>query len=66
MTNVIWYILHTFQKPNNEIEYSISGEGDSPQYFYIHPTQGHITLLKSVLETEKTLYRVTILLLYNC
>ena len=46
------------QAPNNVIGYAVSGEGDAAEYFYVHPTDGHITLLKSVLDTDRQLYRV--------
>lgn len=40
------------------VRYSVVGDGDAVEYFYVHPTDGHITLLKSVLETGRSVYRV--------
>ena len=49
-----------FQSPNNDIMYEIIGDDDSPDFFYINPNSGAITLLKSVLETDRNIYRVGI------
>ena len=56
-TNII--MLH-LQAPNNVIKYSIVGDGDAVGYFYVHPTEGRITLLRSVLDTGRSVYRVSI------
>ena len=52
----------SLQAPNNKVEFSIVGEGDAQQYFYIHPTKGDITLLKSVLKTKRSYYRVSLVM----
>ena len=51
----------SLQAPNNKVEFSIVGEGDAQQYFYIHPTKGDISLLKSVLKTKRSYYRVSLI-----
>ena len=35
------------------------GEGDAPEYFYCNPTNGEITLLKSVRYTGRSVYVVS-------
>ena len=50
------------QAPNNVLSYSITGDSDGQKFFYIHPTDGTISLLKSVYETTKRDYRVRELL----
>jgi protocadherin Fat 4 len=47
-------------EPNNVVEYSIAGDDKSPEYFYIHPTNGDITLLQAVRETNTQTYRVRV------
>ncbi len=42
------------------IGYSIVGDDDAGEYFYIHPDNGDINLLKSVFESEKRQYKVEI------
>ncbi len=49
-----------FQAPNNEIGFSIIGDDDADQFFYVHPDNGDITLLQSVFESEKKQYRVSV------
>ena len=40
------------------VEFVVSGEGDASEYFHVHPTDGDVTLLKSVLDTQRQLYKV--------
>ena len=42
------------------ITYSITGDGEAPNYFYINPTTGDITLLQSVMEFEGRSQRVRV------
>lgn len=53
-------LFPSLKAPNNEVEFYLAGDGDAPEYFYINPTGGEITLLQSVLETETTIYRVSV------
>ena len=46
------------QDPNNRIGYTVVGEGDAAEYFYVHPTDGAISLLASVRYSGRSLYRV--------
>ena len=56
---IILTIYHfLFQEPNNVISFSIAGDDDADEFFYVHPDNGDITLLQSVFETEKRQYRV--------
>ena len=47
------------QAPNNVVTYAIIGEGEAPNYFYINPTTGDITLLQSVASFEGQRQRVS-------
>ena len=40
------------------ISYSVTGDDDAGDFFYVHPDNGDITLLQSVFETEKRQYKV--------
>ena len=40
------------------ISYSVTGDDDADDFFYVHPDNGDITLLQSVFETEKRQYKV--------
>ncbi len=40
------------------VGYSIIGDDDSADFFYVHPENGDVTLLGSVFEAEKKQYRV--------
>ena len=40
------------------ISYSVMGDDDAGDFFYVHPDNGDITLLQSVFETEKRQYKV--------
>ena len=53
-------LLTVLQAPNNAIEFEIIGDEDAGDYFYINPTSGAISLLQSVLETNKNIYRVSV------
>ena len=36
------------------------GEGDAAEFFYVTPSTGDVTLLRSVLETERQSYKVLV------
>ncbi|KAL5018742.1 hypothetical protein ScPMuIL_004464 [Solemya velum] len=46
--------------PNNLISYSIIGNNDDPNFFFIDQESGVITLRKSVLNTGKNLYQLRV------
>ncbi|KAJ8316548.1 hypothetical protein KUTeg_005899, partial [Tegillarca granosa] len=46
--------------PNNVIRYSAIGDADAPNYFYVNPIDGRVTLLNSVLNTGRSGYSIII------
>lgn len=59
--NKTWHffvLVYFFQAPENTVRYEIVGENDAPNYFFINPLDGVITLLRSVQNTQTSFYRV--------
>ncbi|KAJ8318063.1 hypothetical protein KUTeg_003154 [Tegillarca granosa] len=48
------------EAPNNVIRYSAIGDADAPNYFYVNPIDGRVTLLNSVLNTGRSGYSIII------
>ncbi|KAK3089813.1 hypothetical protein FSP39_006721 [Pinctada imbricata] len=48
------------EAPNNVVRYDVIGENDAPTYFYVNPVDGTITLLRSVLNTGASGYRLRV------
>ena len=43
------------------VSYELKGDGEAPNYFYVDPESGTITLRESVLKTSDNVYRVSTL-----
>ena len=48
------------QSPENTVTYSIEGDSTAPNYFFVNPNTGVVTLLVSVDNLNVNLFRVTL------
>ncbi|WAQ96421.1 FAT4-like protein [Mya arenaria] len=46
--------------PDNVVRYEIVGDGQAPNYFYINPVDGRISLLASVENTATSFYKIQV------
>ena len=56
--------MFTLQAPNNVIQYSIIGDTNGIQYFYVNPTSGRLSLQRSIVGTGISPFNVSTRLIY--